>query len=221
MEQRIVIVGPADLVGTAAAAALQAAGLAVQHLGVDGGLARDELARGDAGLLLVDIDVPGVAAAVGAGVEEGWQVLVLGGEDNKARAAAALAAGADAWLPKSARFADLLEAIRAMSAGAPGMLPAERSSLVASHWAAHSRVVELRERLEQLSGREREVFQRLVSGQRPTDVSVELYVSIATVRTHIQGILRKLGVSSQQQAVELHREVMGWMRPVSRARELE
>ncbi|MDH3601055.1 MAG: LuxR C-terminal-related transcriptional regulator [Candidatus Tectomicrobia bacterium] len=54
-----------------------------------------------------------------------------------------------------------------------------------------------------LSPREKEVLNLLVQGQAAQEIAQTLSISYATVRNHLQKILRKLGVHSQRQAVKL------------------
>ncbi len=59
------------------------------------------------------------------------------------------------------------------------------------------------ERIRTLTPRETEVLGLLASGNASQDVANELFISLTTVRTHIQNILRKLEVHSQLEAVAL------------------
>ncbi len=54
-----------------------------------------------------------------------------------------------------------------------------------------------------LSGREKEVLYLLVKGKGARAIADSLYISYATVRNHLQTILRKLGVHSQRDAVRI------------------
>jgi PAS domain S-box-containing protein len=54
-----------------------------------------------------------------------------------------------------------------------------------------------------LSSREKEVLYLLVKGKSTRDIAESLCISYATVRNHLQTILRKLGVHSQREAVKL------------------
>jgi DNA-binding NarL/FixJ family response regulator len=54
-----------------------------------------------------------------------------------------------------------------------------------------------------LTRREREVLRLLVEGLRSEDIARRLFISRKTVGTHIENILRKLGVRSQAQAIAL------------------
>jgi len=60
-----------------------------------------------------------------------------------------------------------------------------------------------RERLRSLTPREVEVLRLLAAGHASQDVANELSISVTTVRTHTQNILRKLEVHSQIEAVAL------------------
>jgi PAS domain S-box-containing protein len=54
-----------------------------------------------------------------------------------------------------------------------------------------------------LSSREKEVLYLLVKGKSAREIAESLCISYATVRNHLQTILRKLGVHSQREAVKL------------------
>ncbi len=56
-----------------------------------------------------------------------------------------------------------------------------------------------------LTGREREVLKLLAQNKRPKEISDELVVSVATVRTHVQGVYNKLDVHSHDELVRLVR----------------
>jgi LuxR family transcriptional regulator, maltose regulon positive regulatory protein len=57
-----------------------------------------------------------------------------------------------------------------------------------------------------LTDRELVVLRLLATTLSQPEIAHELYVSVNTVRTHIQGIYRKLGVASRQEAVATARE---------------
>jgi DNA-binding NarL/FixJ family response regulator len=58
-------------------------------------------------------------------------------------------------------------------------------------------------RLSKLSKREAEVLQHLSTGARNDEIAADLFLSQATVRTHVQNILGKLGVHSRLEAIAL------------------
>ena len=61
--------------------------------------------------------------------------------------------------------------------------------------------------LEPLSEREREVLQLVAAGKTNRQVATELFVSVGTVKTHVNNIYRKLGAHSRTQAVAKAREL--------------
>ncbi|HSH61264.1 MAG TPA: LuxR C-terminal-related transcriptional regulator [Acidimicrobiales bacterium] len=64
-------------------------------------------------------------------------------------------------------------------------------------------------RLATLTPREQAVLERLMAGKTAGEIAEQSYISIRTVRTHIEAILRKLGLRSQLAAVAFAAE-MGW-----------
>jgi DNA-binding NarL/FixJ family response regulator len=56
-----------------------------------------------------------------------------------------------------------------------------------------------------LSPRQREIFSRLVRGERVATIAAEMYLSPSTVRNHLSAIFAKVGVHSQQELLVLHR----------------
>ena len=78
------------------------------------------------------------------------------------------------------------------------MEPGERERLRTLHRAREERRQSWAERLEQLSPREREVLALLDEGLKAGDIAMRLFLSVATVRTHIQNVLNKLEVGSQR-----------------------
>jgi LuxR family maltose regulon positive regulatory protein len=59
---------------------------------------------------------------------------------------------------------------------------------------------------EALTDRERVVLRLLATTLSQPEIAQELYVSVNTVRTHIQGIYRKLGVASRKEAIATARQ---------------
>jgi two-component system NarL family response regulator len=99
-----------------------------------------------------------------------------------------LQAGAQGYLLKDMFFEELESAIRTVRAGGrriPGVV-AER----------------LAERLggSDLTGRELEVLEQIVKGQSNKEIAAEFRISEATVKSHINSILSKLGVTDRTQA---------------------
>jgi two-component system nitrate/nitrite response regulator NarL len=142
---------------------------------------------------------------------QGWSraVVVLTGETDERLLGDALLAGCLGAVPKSAPVTDIVTAVRAAAAGE--RLPVRWADPA---WTAASRCdrAERRQRLadfDRLTGREREVLADLVEGRDVGEIAQGSVVSVATVRSQVRGVLTKLGVSSQLQAVARARRA-GW-----------
>lgn len=139
-----------------------------------------------------------------------WKVLLVSGSADPAWIAAAIAAGAIGFVPKSASFAALLNNILAVAAGKAVMSDDEYQRWLQLHRGNKSRERERELRLERLSKRERAVLEMLAQGHRAAAIAEEFVVSLATVRSQIQSILSKLDVNSQLEAVALIRQQPQW-----------
>jgi LuxR family maltose regulon positive regulatory protein len=58
-----------------------------------------------------------------------------------------------------------------------------------------------------LSGREHEILQLVAAGKSNRRIAAELFVSVGTVKTHLNNLYRKLGVRSRTQAVARARDL--------------
>jgi len=122
----------------------------------------------------------------------------------------ALRAGASGFLLKDATPEVLLAAIRTVAAGDALVDPAVTGRLLA-RWAElegrSSPPGEMPSPIAQLTGREREILVGLTRGRSNRELAAELYVSEATVKSHVSSLLLKLGVRSRVQAVILAYEL--------------
>lgn len=181
----------------------------------DGQEALDLLAATAADVVLMDIRMPrldGVAAT--AQITAGGalpQVIVLTTFDLDEYVYAALQAGASGFLLKDAGPTDLLSAIRSVHGGDAVIAPSATRRLVATFaqgpaaapdtpagpsGAAHPR-------LAALTPREVEVLQAVAEGRTNAEISAELVVAEATVKTHIGRILHKCDLRDRVQMVLL------------------
>jgi DNA-binding NarL/FixJ family response regulator len=117
----------------------------------------------------------------------------------------ALRAGAAGFLLKDVEPTDLLAAIRTVVRGDALVAPAATRALIDHALAQPDRPAGAVDRrvLDPLSGREREVLQVLARGLSNAQIAEGLFVSEATVKSHVSNLLAKLQLRSRVQAVVL------------------
>ncbi|MBT8208660.1 MAG: response regulator transcription factor [Acidimicrobiales bacterium] len=112
---------------------------------------------------------------------------------------AAIVAGASGFLLKDASATSLLDAIRAVAAGDVAIAPSLVRTVVQQ--ARNSPRVREVPGIDELTERELEVLQHLAAGRSNAEIAEQLYLSEATVKTHLSRVLAKLGVRDRVQAV--------------------
>jgi DNA-binding NarL/FixJ family response regulator len=131
-------------------------------------------------------------------------VVVVADRTESGLLAPALRAGVRGWVPREGSTAELLGAVREAYAGGTcvpsRLLTAALAELTRGR---PGRMDAAQDRLDRLTPREREVLACLVEGLGRADIAARLHLSANTVRTHVQSILTKLGVSSSVAAVSL------------------
>jgi two-component system nitrate/nitrite response regulator NarL len=103
--------------------------------------------------------------------------------------------GAAGYLAKDTDRAEICDAIRAVAQGRV-VLSGEAQAAMAAE-LMYRRAAER----EQLSAREREILDLLAGGTSAPDIAAQLYLSTATVKTHLHNLYRKLDVSDRAAAV--------------------
>ena len=106
-----------------------------------------------------------------------------------------LAAGARAYLLKSATDEDLIPAVRAVASGKPFFSPAVAAVLV-EDYVRTLQQRGLTDSYHLLTDREKEIFQLLAEGKSNKDVAALLNLSPYTVETHRTNIMQKLDLHS-------------------------
>jgi DNA-binding NarL/FixJ family response regulator len=115
----------------------------------------------------------------------------------------ALRAGASGFLLKDSPRADLIAAVRAAAAGNALLAPTVTRRLIEAFARRPPAAAPSPARLAALTAREREVLLRLARGGSNTEIAAALFVSEATVKTHVGNLLAKLGLRDRVQAVIL------------------
>ncbi|MFI6639603.1 response regulator [Streptomyces sp. NPDC050504] len=126
----------------------------------------------------------------------GVHVLVLTTYDTDADITRAIEAGATGYLLKAERPEELFAAIRSAAQGRTAL-----SAPVASRVMAR-----MREPLPTLTDRERDILGQLSQGLGNREIARALFISEATVKTHLGRIYAKLGVDTRAGAVAVAKE---------------
>jgi DNA-binding CsgD family transcriptional regulator len=116
---------------------------------------------------------------------------------------AALRAGASGFLLKDKAPDDLVAAVRAVAGGAAWLDPVVARGLLDEFAARPAEVLPAPVALAALTNREREVLALVAQGLSNGEISRQLVVGAATVKTHFGRILAKLGLRDRAQAVAL------------------
>jgi two-component system, NarL family, nitrate/nitrite response regulator NarL len=133
----------------------------------------------------------------------GTKVVVLTDGSNRIQVAACIEAGAMGAIATTDPVDTLLNAVRETVAGRRLMSPTTERDLL-GELQLHRRDHAMRlAKFSNLSNRESEVLWALMMGKSAAEIAEESYVSIATIRSQIKAILRKLEVNSQLAAVAL------------------
>ncbi|GAA1949687.1 response regulator transcription factor [Amycolatopsis minnesotensis] len=134
------------------------------------------------------------------------EVVVLTTFDLDEYVHTALRAGAAGFLLKDATASDMLTAVRSAARG-DAMLSPKITRRLLTRFAdpdpGTGRGADARRRLEVLTRKEGEVLVAVARGLSNTDIAAELYLSEATVKTHVSRILGKLACANRVQAAIL------------------
>lgn len=150
----------------------------------------------DPDVVLMDLRMPGgggvdaIAELTRRGLR--CEVLVLTTYDTDSDTLPAIEAGATGYLLKDAPRDELFTAVRAAAEGKTVLSPAIASRLVSRVRTPGN---------EPLSAREREVLTLVAKGTSNREIAVVLFISEATVKTHLTHLYAKLGVKDRAAAV--------------------
>jgi len=148
-------------------------------------------------LIVLDVGMPRLNGADAAqhicGRMPNARIVIVSMHSDESYVLRALKAGARGYLLKASPEADVLAAVRAVASGNAYFSPTITKMLVEDY------MTELRRRgaedsYDLLSIREKEILQLLVSGKNNREIADLIHISVATVETHRNNVLRKLNL---------------------------
>jgi len=157
-------------------------------------------------LVLMDIRMPGLdgiqatGRLAGPDVADPVTVLAVTTFDLDEYVFGALRAGASGFLLKDVEPDDLVAAVRTVAAGHGLVAPQVTRALIAE-FARYRRPEPDPDLLATLTARERETLVLVARGLSNNEIAERLMVGPATVKTHVGGLLTKLGCRDRVQAV--------------------
>ncbi|MFC4068927.1 response regulator [Actinoplanes subglobosus] len=205
---RVVLADDDSLIRTAIDAILRPAeGIELVAQAADGRSAVDLAVRHRPDVALLDIQMPvmdGLAALREIRhLAPAVQVVMLTTFDQDEFVARALDSGAAGFLLKESAAEELAFAIRAAASGNAYLSPKVTRQVLDRLPAAPTGPDRDREKIEALSGREREVLVLLAQGLSNAEIGQQLFVSEGTVKTHVYRLFTKLGCENRVQAALL------------------
>jgi DNA-binding NarL/FixJ family response regulator len=170
----------------------------------DGAEAVTMIAETQVDVVLMDVQMPHVngveATRLVTARQNAPKVIMLTTFDLDEYAFAGLRAGASGFLLKDASADEVLQAIRAVHAG-DAVLALSTTRRMLDHLASAQVTRAASPLLKRLTARERDVLLEIARGHSNAETAQRLYLSEATVKTHVGHLLAKLGVRDRVQAV--------------------
>jgi DNA-binding NarL/FixJ family response regulator len=165
---------------------------------------------------LMDIQMPGgdglqATRRITQAEQLATRVVILTTFERDEYVFEAMQSGASGFLLKNAPPEELIHAVRVVAAGDALLAPSVTRRII-EQFARRPVEPDVRERLESLTQREREVLVMLARGNSNAELAAELFVTEGTIKTHVSSLLAKLGLRDRVQAVVLAYE-SGLVRP--------
>lgn len=176
-------------------------GLSVVGECTDGNTVVDQVTRCRPDVVVMDIRMAhtdGASATTAVRAIDGPPVLVLTTFDDDDVLAAALRAGAAGFVLKASPGEDILRAISAVASGDAWIDPRVAGRVLDSY---RGRLPRAPVDLSVLTDRERDVLRVVGRGLNNREAAAELFVSEATLKTHLRRVLDKLGLRDRSAAI--------------------
>jgi DNA-binding NarL/FixJ family response regulator len=147
---------------------------------------------------ILDISIPGLS-----GIEISKQiikyypevrVILLSHYDDNSYVKEALKAGVHGYVLKTGSFNALLDAIESVQKGGVYLSPKITGQLVGAFNSGETALTVTDTALDSLTQREREILELIVEGKSQREVSADLFITVATVKSHRLSIMKKLGI---------------------------
>ena len=183
------------------------AGIVVVGEASDGATAVALVARRRPDVVVMDVRMPGMdgieATQAILAAEPRSRVLILTTFDLDEYAFGALRLGASGFILKDILPSEFVQAIRSVTGGDAVIAPSVTRRLLDAfaHQLPDPQREASRPELSQLTAREREILIELAGGFSNAEIAERLFVTEATVKTHLGRVLTKLGLRDRVQAV--------------------
>ena len=216
---RVLVVDDQELVRSGFCVILDAAeGITVVGEAANGEAAVSQVAEHGPDVVLMDIRMPGMDGleatrlitsgapaprSAGSGPATPPKVVMLTTFDLDDYVYEALRAGASGFLLKDSPRHDLIAAVRAAAAGDALLAPSVTRRLIEAFARRPPETSPSPSQLASLTARERDVLLLLARGRSNAEIASVLFVSEATVKTHVGNLLAKLSLRDRVQAVIL------------------
>jgi DNA-binding NarL/FixJ family response regulator len=207
---RVLIVDDQDLVRHGLRMILELGGIEVVGEAADGAQAIAVTQSLEPDVILMDVRMPGMdgVEATGriAGTSPGVRVIALTTFDVDQHVVDMLRAGAVGFLLKDVTSDGLLDAVRRAAAGEPVVAPAVMARMMDHFSTRPPAALRRPPGFDDLSDRELEILDLIGQGRSNSEIAEELFISMATVKTHVRHVFAKLDLRDRAQAVVAARD---------------
>ncbi len=169
----------------------------------DGAAAIAQVAALAPDVVLMDVQMPGtdgVDATARITADTDARVIIVTTFDREEYLFESLRAGASGFLLKNGEPEDLVDAIRAVAAGHALLAPAVTRRVI-ERFATGTVSASRASLIDTLTEREQEMLAAVSRGLSNAEIAAEMYVSEATVKTHVSRLLAKIGLRDRVQLV--------------------